>query len=120
MVSCGPERPVAAWIDRERLGNDVIPALTLILKSGGCGWNRCLMCGYRHFRYPGDEASLVGLIRGQLRWVEKRFSGQEYRMVKIFTSGSLLDPREVPPDARLEILTKGPGQFCIAAVTPSP
>ncbi len=63
MVSCRPEKPVAAWIDRERLGEETVPALTLILKSGGCGWNRCLMCGYRHFRYNLDEVSLADRIR---------------------------------------------------------
>lgn len=118
MVSCRPERPVAAWIDRERLGDEVGPALTLILKSGGCGWNRCLMCGYRHFRYPGDEASLAGLIRGQLRWVSERFSGLEYGVVKIFTSGSLLDPREVPPAARREILTAFRGKAVVGETRP--
>ncbi|MDD1663555.1 MAG: archaeosine biosynthesis radical SAM protein RaSEA, partial [Methanomicrobiales archaeon] len=118
MVSCGHERPVAAWIDRDRLGDEVVPALTLILKSGGCGWNRCIMCGYRHFRYTCDEASLAGLIRGQLRWVEERFSGQEYGMVKIFTSGSLLDPREVPPDVRREILTAFRGRAVIVETRP--
>jgi len=118
MVSCGPERPVAAWIDRERLGNEVIPALTLILKSGGCGWNRCLMCGYRHFRYASDEASIAERIRGQLRWVEERFSGQEFGMVKIFTSGSLLDPGEVPTGVRGEILASFRGKAVIVETRP--
>jgi radical SAM enzyme (TIGR01210 family) len=118
MVSCGHERPVAAWIDQERLGDVVAPALTLIMKSGGCGWNRCIMCGYRHFRYTCDEASLAGLIRSQLRWVEERFSGQEYGMVKIFTSGSLLDPREVPPDMRREILTAFRGRAVVVETRP--
>jgi hypothetical protein len=76
------------------------------------------MCGYRHFRYPGDEAFLAGLIRGQLRWVEERFRGKEYGLVKIFTSGSLLDPREVPPDARLEILTAFQGKSVIVETRP--
>jgi radical SAM enzyme (TIGR01210 family) len=118
MVSCRPERPVAAWIDRERLGDEVVPAFTLILKSGGCGWNRCLMCGFRHFRYPGDAASLAALIRSQLRWVGERFSGQEYRVVKIFTSGSLLDPREVPEVVRREILTSFRGKAVIVETRP--
>lgn len=119
MVSCRPERPVAAWIDRERLGDEVVPALTLILKSGGCSWNRCLMCGYRHFRYTGDEASLTALIRSQLRWVEERFSGgQEYGMVKIFTSGSFLDPLEVPAGARREILSALRGKAVIVETRP--
>lgn len=118
MVSCGPERPVAAWIDRERRGDGVIPALTIILKSGGCGWNRCLMCGYRHFRYPRDEASLVELIQGQLLWIRERFSGHEFGMVKIFTSGSLLDPREVPAEARREVLFTFRGKAVIVETRP--
>ena len=118
MVSCGPERPVAAWIDRERLGNEVVPALTLILKSGGCGWNRCLMCGYRHFRYPGTPETLAALMRGQLRWIVERFSGQEYGLVKIFTSGSFLDPGEVPAGVRREILTAFKGKAVTVETRP--
>jgi radical SAM enzyme (TIGR01210 family) len=118
MVSCREERPVAAWIDRERRGTGVVPALTLILKSGGCGWNRCLMCGYRHFRYPREEASLGELFRGQLRWVAERFPGREYERVKIFTSGSLLDPGEVPPEARREILHAFRGREVIVETRP--
>ena len=118
MVSCRAERPVAAWIDRERLGGEVVPALTLILKSGGCGWNRCLMCGYRHFRYNLDEASLADHIRSQLRWVADEFRGREYRVVKIFTSGSLLDPCEVPGGVRREILASFRGKAVIVETRP--
>ena len=118
MVSCGTERPVAAWLDRERRGDEIVPALTIILKSGGCSWNGCLMCGYRHFRYPRDEASLTELIQGQLRWIGERFSGQEFGMVKIFTSGSLLDPREVPREARREVLSAFRGKAVIVETRP--
>ena len=118
MVSCGAERPVAAWIDRERRGDEIIPALTIILKSGGCSWNRCLMCGYRHFSYPRDEASLAELIRGQLGWIGERFSGQEYGLVKIFTSGSFLDTREVPAGVRREILHEFRGKDVIVETRP--
>lgn len=118
MVSCRPVRPVAAWIDRERRGEAVVPALTLILKSGGCGWNRCLMCGYRHFRYPGDEASLAELFGGQLGWIGERFAGRDYGIVKIFTSGSFLDPREVPPSLRREILRAFRGRDVIVETRP--
>jgi radical SAM enzyme (TIGR01210 family) len=109
---------VAAWIDRDRRGNEIIPALTLILKSGGCGWNRCLMCGYRHFRYSRDEKSLTDMIRGQLSWVGERFPCREYGMVKIFTSGSFLDPREVPLDTRQEVLRSFRGKAVIVETRP--
>jgi radical SAM enzyme (TIGR01210 family) len=103
---------------RERRGGGVVPALTLILKTGGCGWNRCIMCGYRHFRYPRGEAELAGLIRGQLAWIGERYAGQEFDVAKIFTSGSFLDPREVPPDARREVLQAFRGKEVIAETRP--
>jgi len=118
MVSRSPERPVAAWIDRERRVNGVVPALTLILKSGGCTWNRCLMCGYRHFRFPGDEETLAGLVRGQLRWVQERFPADGYGVVKIFTSGSFLDPGEVPVMARREVLGLFRGKEIVVETRP--
>jgi archaeosine synthase beta-subunit len=118
MVSREAERPVAAWIDGERLGNEIVPALTLILKSGGCGWNRCLMCGYRHFRYPCEGTALAGLIRGQLAWIADRFPPEDYAIVKIFTSGSLLDPAEVPSDVRREILRAFRGKTVVAETRP--
>jgi radical SAM enzyme (TIGR01210 family) len=118
MVSREEERPAAAWIDRERRAEEIVPALTIVLKSGGCGWNRCLMCGYRHFRYPREEAPLTDLIRGQLRWIRERFSGQEYGMVKIFTSGSFLDPQEIPAGVRREVLRSFRGKGVIIESRP--
>jgi radical SAM enzyme (TIGR01210 family) len=99
-------------------GNAIIPALTIILKTRGCGWNRCLMCGYRHFRYSRDESSYGDFLRGQLSWTEERFAGQEFRLVKIFTSGSFLDPREVTPAVRAEVLARFRGKEVIAETRP--
>ena len=118
MVSCGPEGPVAAWIGRERRGNAIIPALTIILKTRGCGWNRCLMCGYRHFRYPRAGTSPRDFLLGQLAWIGERLSGSDFGLVKIFTSGSFLDPGEVPPEVRGEILSRFRGKEVIAETRP--
>ena len=118
MVSCRPEGPVAAWISPERAENAIIPALTIILKTPGCSWNRCLMCGYRHFRYPRGGASHGDFLKGQLTWVVEKFAGQEYGIVKIFTSGSFLDPREIPLGIRGEILSRFRGKKVIAETRP--
>jgi radical SAM enzyme (TIGR01210 family) len=103
---------------RERREDGVVPSLTVILRSGGCGWNRCLMCGYRHFRLPRGEASLADLMGGQLRWIQERFAGEEYDLVKIYTSGSFLDPREVPVAARDGILAAFRGKEVIVETRP--
>ena len=109
---------MAAWMDRERRGEEIVPALTLILKTAGCGWNRCLMCGYRHFRFAPGGQSAESFIRGQLRWVGERFRGEGYSLVKIFTSGSFLDPREVPPALRREVLGAFRGRDVIVETRP--
>ena len=118
MVSGSPEGPVAAWISPERRGKAIIPALTVILKTGGCGWNRCLMCGYRYYRYPRGDTSPGDFLRGQLARVEERFAGREFGLVKVFTSGSFLDPLEVPPDVRREVLARFRGREVIAETRP--
>jgi radical SAM enzyme (TIGR01210 family) len=76
------------------------------------------MCGYRHFRYPRDEGSPGDFLRGQLAWIGERFAGQEFDLVKIFTSGSFLDPREVPPAVRREVLQAFRGKAVIAETRP--
>ena len=118
MVSCGPDGPVAAWIGRERQGKAIIPALTLILRTRGCAWNRCRMCGYRHFRYPRGEASPGDFLRGQLAWAGERFAGRDFGLVKIFTSGSFLDPGEIPLETRREILHAFRGREIVIETRP--
>jgi hypothetical protein len=76
------------------------------------------MCGYRHFRYPRGEASPRDFLLGQLAWIEERFAGRDFGLVKIFTSGSFLDPLEVPPEVRGEILSRFRGKEVIAETRP--
>ena len=93
-----PERPLASWIGSDRLEDRVVPTLTLILRTPGCSWRRCRMCSYRHEQH-GTLEEAERLVRGQLAWVENEHGGREYDYVKVFSSGSLLDPGEVPPPA---------------------
>jgi radical SAM enzyme (TIGR01210 family) len=76
------------------------------------------MCGYRHFRFPRDEASYGDFLAGQITRTEEKFAGQEFARVKIFTSGSFLDPREIPPGVRAEILARFRGREVIAETRP--
>ncbi|MCQ8903442.1 MAG: archaeosine biosynthesis radical SAM protein RaSEA [Methanothrix sp.] len=90
--------PVAVWRGRDLLDGRVVESITVILRTRGCRWNRCLMCGYAQ---EGVDASAEDLIV-QLRSILERAEGAE--LVKIYTSGSFLDTFEVPEAARLEIL----------------
>lgn len=113
------EKPFASWLKKERLSGNLLDCLTIILKSGGCSWGRCLMCGYRGVRYPplpGEE--LAARMRSQLLWVQERYRGAEYGMVKIYTSGSFFDPVEVPAEVREEAARLFRGRVVIAETRP--
>ena len=53
MLSDESGKPLASWSGRDRIGDLILDSFTVILKTGGCAWNRCRMCSYRHERYSG-------------------------------------------------------------------
>ncbi|NYT21406.1 MAG: archaeosine biosynthesis radical SAM protein RaSEA [Methanomicrobiales archaeon] len=92
------EKPLACWKGSDYYRGDVLPSLTVILKTGGCRHNRCRMCSYRFERYMEPTSDrLASLLLSQLDWISTRYPLDEIRMVKIYTSGSFFDPDEVPP-----------------------
>jgi radical SAM enzyme (TIGR01210 family) len=119
MISDRLEKPLASWRGKERYENDLLECLTLILKSGGCSWSACRMCSYRHERYQAEScATLLGYLKAQLAWVMNEYDPKEYQMVKIFTSGSFFDPREVPPEFLTDIASAFRGKLVIAETRP--
>lgn len=94
-----PRRPVAVWSSKDLLDGHAVGSLTIILRTRGCRWNMCSMCGYAS---EGAAASSEDLLY-QLKAAMSRLSSMD-QVVKIYTSGSFFDPVEVPSDARLEIL----------------
>ena len=89
------ERPLACWKGEDRYEEEVLPSLTIILKTGGCRHNRCRMCSYRFERYSG-EVLLESQLLSQLQWVVHHHPLAEVAIVKLYTSGSFFDPEEVP------------------------
>lgn len=91
-----PERYIAAWREPDAIDGKPVDAFVLILRSRGCSWawdsGGCTMCGY-----VNDSSANVGEkeLEVQLEKAMTTYSGEPY--VKIFTSGSFLDPKEVPP-----------------------
>ncbi|MDD1689176.1 MAG: archaeosine biosynthesis radical SAM protein RaSEA [Methanoregula sp.] len=119
MISEIPEKPLACWRGKERYGNELLDCLTIIFKSGGCSWSKCRMCSYRHERY-GEQScdALLSHLRAQLAWVARENKPEEYRMVKIFTSGSFFDPAEVPPAFLADVAGAFRGKLVIAETRP--
>jgi radical SAM enzyme (TIGR01210 family) len=117
MISDAYERPQACWRGRERHEGTIRECLTIIFRTAGCSWNRCLMCGYRHERCP-DNGSQENHLLSQLAGVLAQHKQNDYQMVKIYTSGSFFDPREIPPPVRSRIAAAFTGKIVIAETRP--
>jgi hypothetical protein len=94
-----PTRPVAVWSSQDLLNGRPVKSLTIILRTVGCRWNRCTMCGYASEGAPATAEDLMVQFNAAM----KKLSGDD-RVVKIYTSGSFLDPLEMPEEARAKIL----------------
>jgi radical SAM enzyme (TIGR01210 family) len=73
----------------------------MILRTVGCRWNRCTMCGYAGEGAPASAEDLIVQFESAM---EK--CSPEVTVVKIYTSGSFLDSEEMPAAARIEILRR--------------
>ncbi|MDO9323794.1 MAG: TIGR01210 family radical SAM protein, partial [Methanoregula sp.] len=119
MISEPIEKPLASWRGKERYGNELLDCLTVIFKSAGCTWSKCRMCSYRHERYNQQSCEkLYHHLKAQLAWVKAEYKPEEYRMVKIFTSGSFFDPAEVPSEFLVDVSTYFCGKLVIAETRP--
>ncbi|AIY89222.1 archaeosine biosynthesis radical SAM protein RaSEA [Geoglobus acetivorans] len=86
-----------AWIERERLDGEVVDCLTVILPTRGCGWDKCYMCGYT---LDSDRNATQEKV---YRAFEKAAVKKQAEVLKIFTSGSFFDAREVERETREKI-----------------
>jgi len=97
-----PDEPLSVWTEKDVADGKPADALVVILRTSGCYWSRksgCLMCGYNNDSCA-DIAS-QDIVSQFDRAMEKHI-GQPF--IKIYTSGSFLDPGEVAPEARDAIL----------------
>ena len=94
-------RPVASWLDYEFLKEEQKPvrSLTVILRTAGCQWRRCRMCGYWHESSAHiTQADILAQLDYSLR-----ASPKEDFILKLYTSGSFLDEREISATTRRHI-----------------
>lgn len=92
------DRPIAVWTEKERF-QGVKNCLTIILRTRGCHWNQCLMCGYSQ---DADKRVTAKNLENQFDYALGKFE-DTFDIVKIFTSGSFFDEREIPRDIREHI-----------------
>jgi len=126
-----PTEPTRVWIDEDNTPDGVYDSLTIILNTGGCRWARaggCTMCGYVAESVEGGSVSHEDLMtqvqtcldhEADQREASNHASGEERPasnekenrdddadpcgLIKIYTSGSFLDEREIPAETRQAI-----------------
>ena len=80
-------------------------ALTVILRTKGCHWwwsSGCTFCGY--FNDTRDDVTSENL---HAQWNKAKLdfdNFDKHEMVKVYTSGSLLEDREIPVDFQETVL----------------
>ena len=80
-------------------------AVTVILRTKGCHWwwsSGCTFCGY--FNDTRDDVTSEDLHAQWAQAKEKFSDFAEHGMVKVYTSGSLLEDREIPIDFQKTVL----------------
>lgn len=110
--------PVSMWREMDRLRNEPEETAVVIFRTRGCSWynfSSCTMCGYFNDVSPSitDEN-----IMKQIDHVSSALGGTE--ILKVFTSGSFLDPQEVSIEVRkyfFDVLGEKVGKFLIESRT---
>jgi radical SAM enzyme (TIGR01210 family) len=117
-----PTEPTRVWLDEDNTPGGVYRSLTIILNTGGCRWARaggCTMCGYVAESVEDGSVSHEDLMTqievcldheaenaGEVdSSVDPLHTGSDDRagLIKIYTSGSFLDEREIPAETRRAI-----------------
>ncbi len=103
-----PREPTRVWLDEDNTPDGVYDSLTIILNTGGCRWARaggCTMCGYVAESVEGGTVAHEDLMAQVDKCLEHEAEEAEEPagQVKIYTSGSFLDEREVPAETRRAI-----------------
>ena len=101
----GRNSPVSFWKEDDRKRDRIVETATLILDTPGCYWSEklgCSMCGYNN----NVNRAAVGHMEymEQLEAYLDRMRGVEY--IKIFTSGSFFDEKEIPMQTVYSIFEK--------------
>jgi hypothetical protein len=94
---------VNQWVEDEAIGRERVRAFVLILRTRGCYWadvKGCSMCGYS--KDTLGRSATPEELREQLDHALARYREEPY--VKVYTSGSFLDDREVDPGSREAIV----------------
>ena len=91
------------WKEKDVLDGKIVDAFVFILRTSGCRWAKqsgCTMCGYFKESYDAGREE----IKKQIAQAIREYNNET--IVKIFTSGSFFDEKEIPRDLQSLILKK--------------
>mgnify|MGYP005851129935 CR=1 FL=1 len=89
------------FYNRENVKGKEAKALSIILPTVGCMWRRCNMCSYFEDSPSDSSIDIFKIFVDEFNTAYDN----EIIKVKLFTSGSFLDPREVKPDCAKKIVS---------------
>jgi radical SAM enzyme (TIGR01210 family) len=100
-----PRRFVSSWSENDSLDGQKTRAWVLILRTSGCSWARCTMCGYHGEAAPASADDIMH------QFTEALGRRSDEPIAKLYTSGSFFDEREIPAMIRKKILGELGGRF---------
>jgi radical SAM enzyme (TIGR01210 family) len=89
------------FYNRENVQGKEAKALSIILPTVGCRWRRCNMCSYFEDSPSDASIDIFGIFVEEFN----NAYDDEIRKVKLFTSGSFLDQKEINPDCAKKIIS---------------
>ncbi|MBN1280148.1 MAG: archaeosine biosynthesis radical SAM protein RaSEA [Candidatus Thermoplasmatota archaeon] len=98
-----PRQPVRCWSEQDILNHKVVDAYVIILRTRGCSWalsSGCTMCGY----FNDSNWAPVTQQDFQAQFEHALAGYKAEKIIKVFTSGSFLDPTEIPVHLQQEFL----------------
>tara|TARA_Y100000768_G_scaffold378080_1_gene352076 strand:+ start:1125 stop:2291 length:1167 start_codon:yes stop_codon:yes gene_type:complete len=99
--------PATVYFTPETLADGTpCSAVTVILRTKGCHWwwsSGCTFCGY--FNDTRDDVTNDDLHSQWQYALEKFDDFKDHAMVKVYTSGSLLEDREIPVEFQQTVLS---------------
>ncbi|MEM4257610.1 MAG: archaeosine biosynthesis radical SAM protein RaSEA [Candidatus Thermoplasmatota archaeon] len=100
-----PNKPVSFWTEKELLHREIVDAFVIILRTQGCSWgvhSGCTMCGYH-----ADSMLTTVTDKQLLAQIDHALTNYTNQpVVKIFTSGSFFDTREISMHIQKKIFEK--------------
>ncbi len=99
-------RKVVSWVEDHRAHTKATKAIVFILPTKGCSWalsnsGGCSICGYLYDN--PQEPDFEKLLSSFSESLQKNIS-EEIGSIKLFTSGSALDQKELPLNILLSML----------------